>query len=154
MIEDYMPMDRRHDEFYERFMEQRIQKLNDSEHNGVDDSLPFPIEPIPTAPVTFPQIRVDNTSSDSGVNSPHVLSPAMPITLDNSRPYLVLSTSQTNSASRPLTLVQHFNKITRKTKTKELKYNRSSPIILTHSQCFVRALSKAINSTFLSFILF
>ena len=78
MIDEYVPMDRRHDDFYERFMEQRIQKLNNSEQSSTEDSLPFPIEPLRIAPVTLPPKRVSNTSSDSGVNSPHVLSPAMP----------------------------------------------------------------------------
>ena len=50
----------------------------------MEDSLPFPIEPLRKVPVTLPQKRVSNTSSDSGVNSPHVLTPAMPITPDNS----------------------------------------------------------------------
>ena len=79
MIEEYVPMDRRPDEFYERLMEQRIQK--NPEQSGIEDSLPFPIETLCTTPVTLPQKRVSNTSSDSGVNSPHFLSPAMPKTL-------------------------------------------------------------------------
>ena len=84
MIEEYVPMDHRPDNFYERYMEQRIQKMNNPGQYGLEDSLPFPIEPPRTAPVTLPQKRVSNTSSDSGVNSPHVLPPAMPITSDNS----------------------------------------------------------------------
>ena len=64
----------------------RIQKINNPELSGMEDSCPFPIEPLCTAPVTLPQKQVSNTSSDSGVNSPHVLSPAMPITPDNSQP--------------------------------------------------------------------
>ena len=86
MIEEYVPMDRRHDDFYERFMEQRIRNLNNSEQLSMADSLPFPFEPLRTAPVTLPQKRVSNTSGDSGVNSPHVLSPTMPITPDISQP--------------------------------------------------------------------
>ena len=73
MIEKHVPMDRRHDDFYERFMEERIQKLNNPKQSGTEDSLPIPIEPLRTAPVTLPQKRVSNTSSDSGINSPHVL---------------------------------------------------------------------------------
>ena len=75
MIEDYVPMDRRRDDFYERFREQRIQELNSSEQPNMVDSFLFLIEPFRTAPVTLPQKRVTNTSSDSGVNSHHVLSP-------------------------------------------------------------------------------
>ena len=37
-IEDYVPMDRRHDEFYEKFMEQRIQKINNREQSGMENS--------------------------------------------------------------------------------------------------------------------
>ena len=89
MIEEYVPMDIHHDNFYERFMEQQIKKLNNSEQSGMRNSLPFPIEPLRTAPVALSQKRVGNTSSDSGVNSPHVLSTAMPITPDNSQPHLI-----------------------------------------------------------------
>ena len=91
IIEEYVPMDRRHDNFYERFMEQRIQKLNNPEQSGMQGFLPIPIEPLRTASVTLPQKRVSNTSSDSGVNPPHFLSPAMPSTPDNSQPYLIPS---------------------------------------------------------------
>ena len=91
-------MDRRHDDFYERFMEQRIQKLNNCEPPSKEDSLPFPIEPLRTAPVTLPQKPVSNNSSDSGVNFPLFLSSAVPVTPDNSQPYLIPSTLRTNPA--------------------------------------------------------
>ena len=96
MIEKYVPMDCHPDDFYGRFMEQRIQKTNNSGQSGMEGSLPFPIEPLRTAPVSLPQKRVSNTSSDSGVNFPHVLSPAMPTTPDNSQPHLIPSTSRMN----------------------------------------------------------
>ena len=51
MIEEYVPMDRRPDDFHERFMEQRIQNLNNPGQSGMEDSLPFPIEPFGTTPV-------------------------------------------------------------------------------------------------------
>ena len=108
-------------------MEQRIQKLNCSEQPGMEDSLPFPFEPLRTAPLTLPQKRVSNTSSDSGINSPHVLSPAMPITPEILQPYLVPSTSPTNPPSGPLTPIQQFIINSRKLKAKEPKYNRSQP---------------------------
>ena len=92
MIEEYVPMDRRYDDFYERFMEQRFQKINSPGQSSMEDSLPFPIEPLRATPVTLPQKRVSNTSSDSGVNSPNALSPAMPVTPDNSQPHLIPST--------------------------------------------------------------
>ena len=127
MIEEYVPMDRHPDNFFERFMEQRIQKLNNFEQPSTEHPLQFPIEPLRTAPVTRPQKRVSNTSSDSGVNSPHALSPAIPITPDQSQPYPIPSTSRTNTISGPLTPIQQFIHISRKTKTKDYKYNHSQP---------------------------
>ena len=53
MIEEYVPMDRRHDDFYERFMEQRFQMINNPGQSSMEDSLPFPIEPLRAAPVTL-----------------------------------------------------------------------------------------------------
>ena len=128
MIEEYVPMDKCNDDFYESFMEQRIQKLNNFDHSGMEDSLPFPIEPLRTSPVTLPQKRVSNTNSDFGVNSPHVPSLAMPITPDNSQPYLIPSTSRRNPPSGPLTLIQQIIKNSRISKKKEPKYNRSQPV--------------------------
>ena len=83
MIEEYVPMNRRHDDFYERFMEQQLKKINNPRQSSMKDSLPFPIELLRAAPVTLPQKRVSNTSTDSGVSSPEVLSTAMPIAPDN-----------------------------------------------------------------------
>ena len=120
-------MDRPPDDFYERFMEQRFQKINSPAQSGMEDFLPFPIEPLRTVPVTLPQKRFCNTSIDSGVNSPHVLSPAKPITPDNSQSYLVPSTLRTNPSSAPLTPIQQFINNSRKSKNKEPKYNRSQP---------------------------
>ena len=127
MIEEYGPMNRPHDDFYERFMEQPIQKLNNPEQSGMEDSLPFPIEPLRTTLVTLPQKRVSNFSNASGVNSTHVHSPAMPITPDNPQPYLLPSTSRMNPPSGPLTPIQQFTNISRKLKNKEPKYNHSQP---------------------------
>ena len=50
------------------------------------DLLPFPIEPLPTVPSALLQKRITNTSNDSGGNSPHVLSFAMPVTPDVPQP--------------------------------------------------------------------
>ena len=127
MIEEYEPMDQHHDDFHERFMEQRNRKLNNSEQPGMEDSLPFSIEPPRTAPVAFPPRRVSNTSSDSGVTSPHFISPAMPITPNNSQPCLVPSTLRTKLPSGLLTPIQQFIQNNRKSKNKEPKYNRSQP---------------------------
>ena len=127
MIDEYVPMDRRHDDFYERFMEQRFQKINNPGQSSMEDSLPFPIEPLRAAPATLPQKRVSNTSSDSGVNSPHVLSPAMPLTPDNPQPHLIPSTSRMHPPRGPLTPVQQLITNSRKANAKEPKHNRSQP---------------------------
>ena len=108
-----------------KFMEQRIQKLNKFELPGMEDSLPFPIEPLRTAPVKRPQKRASITSSDSGVTFPHALSAAMPITPKISHPYQVPPTSRTHPPTGPLTPIQQFINSSRKSKNKELKYNRS-----------------------------
>ena len=71
MIEEYVSTDRRHDDLYERFMEQRLQKLNNPEQPGMDDSLLFPIEP--TVPTASTHKRISNASNVSGVNFPRVL---------------------------------------------------------------------------------
>ena len=125
MIEEYVPMDRRHDDFYERFMEQRFQKINNPGQSSTEDSLPFPIEPLRTAPATLLQKRVSNTSSDSGVNSPQVLSPAMPVTPDTSQAYPMPSTSRMPPPSGPVTPIQQFITNSRRSKPREAKYNRS-----------------------------
>ena len=46
MIEKYVPMDRHHDNFYERFMEHRCQKLDKPEQLGLENSLPILIAPL------------------------------------------------------------------------------------------------------------
>ena len=127
MIEEYVPMDLRHDDFYERFTEQRFQNINNSRQANTEGSLPFPIEPLRAAPATLPQKRVTNTSSDSGVNSPQVVSPAMPVTPDNLQSYPIPSTSRMPSSSGPLTPIQQFINNSRNSKVKETKYNRSQP---------------------------
>ena len=120
-------MDKRHEDFYERFMKQQFQKINNPGQSSLEDCLPFLIEPLRAAPVTLPQKRVSKTSSDSGVNSPHVLSPAMPSTPDDRQPHLLPSTSRINPPNGPLTPIQQFIKNRRKSKTKEPKQNRSQP---------------------------
>ena len=124
--EKYVPMRRRNDNFCERFMEQRIKNLNNSKQPGMDDSLAFPIEPLRTAPITLPRKRIINTSSDSGVNSTHVLSPAMPITPDNLQPHFLPPFSLMNPPTGPLTIQQFIN-ISRKSENEEPKYNHSQP---------------------------
>ena len=110
MIEEYVPMDKRHNDFFERFMEQRIQKINNPEQSNMEDFFPFPIEPLRTAPVKLPPKRVSNTSNDSGINSPHVFSSEMSVTPDNSQSYLIPSTSRMNLLIGTLIPIQQFMK--------------------------------------------
>ena len=127
MTEEYVPMDRRHDDFHDRFMEQRIQKLSKSDRPGMEDSLPFPIVLLSTAPVTLPGKRINNTCSDSGLNSPHGKSPAMPVIPVNSQHYLIPSTSRMDPPTGSLTPIQQFFNNSRKSKNEEAKYNGSQP---------------------------
>ena len=109
-------------------MEHGIQKFNNSEQSGMEVSLPFLFEPLRAAPTTLSGKQVSNTGSDSGVNYPHVLSPEMPVTPDIShhpQPYLMPSISRMNPPIGPLTPIQYFIHISRKSKNKELKYNCS-----------------------------
>ena len=152
MIEEYVPMDRRHDDFYERFMAQRLQKINNPGQSSTEDSLPFPIEPLRTAPATLPQKRVSNTSSDSGVNSPQVVSPAMPVTPDNLQSYPMPSTSRMPPSSGPSTPIQQFINNSRNSKTKEPKYNRSQPDHPDSQSVLRTRPAKDINSKFSPFI--
>ena len=129
-------------------MEQRLHKINNPEQFGMEYSLPFPIEPFRAAPVTLPQKRVSNTSSDSGVNSPQVLSPAMPVTLDNSQSYHIPSTSRMHPPSGPLTQFNSSSKIAENPRPRSPNTIALSPIILIHNWCFALAPAKDINSNF------
>ena len=143
MIEEYVPMDRCHDGFFERFIEQRIQEFNNPEQSGMENSLPFPIEPLRTAPVTLPQKRVKNTSSDSGVYSPLVLSPANPVTPERSQPYLISSNSRSNPPTGPLKSNQKSLLIAVNQRTRNLNTIVPNLMILTHSLYFALALVMA-----------
>ena len=46
MIEEYVPSGKCHDDFYERFMERPVQRLNNTTENTSADSIPFPIVPV------------------------------------------------------------------------------------------------------------
>ena len=80
MIEEHVPHNQRHHDFYERFLEERIGKLNSFTVPPAEDTIPFPIRPLPTAPVVALHKRDCITSSDSGVGSPPVFSPTVPVT--------------------------------------------------------------------------
>ena len=65
-----MSLQTHRDDFYERFMEGRVQQLNDPKETPTDDSIPFTIVPLSSAPVVLPTKRISNTSDDSGIHSP------------------------------------------------------------------------------------
>ena len=67
MIEEYVPHGQRHNNFYERFLEQRIGKLNSFTEPLAETSFPFLIRPLPSAPATTSNKRYTFTSSDAGV---------------------------------------------------------------------------------------
>ena len=80
MIDEYVPHDHRDDDFYERFLEQQIRKLNNSTEPLAEDPFPFPIRPLPTAPAVTSHKRDSVTSSESGVGSPQIFSPTLLVT--------------------------------------------------------------------------
>ena len=80
LIEEHVPHDKRHDDFFERFLEQRNGKLNSFTEPLAANPIPFPIRPLRTAPAVASHKRDSITSSDSGVGSSHVFSPTLPIT--------------------------------------------------------------------------
>ena len=82
---------------------------------------------LTVATTTLPKKRVSNTSSDCGVNSPHVLLPAMPVTSDILRLYIMQLTSRLDPSSGPLTPIQQFIHINSKSKNNERKYYFSQP---------------------------
>ena len=111
IIEEYIPSDKRHDDFYERFMERRIQKLNDPDPFVRNDSIPFPIVPLPSSTTAGTTKRISNTSVDFGVNSPPMLSQSQPnVDASQRTPLPIPSTSRPTPAShfstRPLTPIQ------------------------------------------------
>ena len=107
-------------------MERQVQQLNDPKETATDESIPFTIVSLSSAPFVLPTKRISNTSDDSGNNSP-----PQPIINHSPRtPINDPSTSQITtspiSPSQPLTPIQrliHHN--TRKYQNKKPKYNRS-----------------------------
>ena len=78
MIEEYVPSDAHRDDFYERFMEPRVQQLNDPKKTATDDSIPLPMVPLSSAPTRLPTKRIDKKSDYSGVNSSPTFLPTIP----------------------------------------------------------------------------
>ena len=82
-IENIVPPDQRQDDFHEQFLEQRIEKINNSAELITETFTLFPIEPLSTVPLLTSQKRVSTNSTDSGVGSPRVFSPSLPLTTDH-----------------------------------------------------------------------
>ena len=130
LIKEYVPHDQRHDDFFERLLEQRIGKLNSFTKPIADDPIPFPILPLPTAPAVTTHKRDSVTSSHSGVGSPHVFSPTLPITPEQLAHHPQETETEqpsTSAPTRPLTPIQHFLSNSRKSKARETRYLRPQP---------------------------
>ena len=150
MIEEYVPHDQRHDDFYERFLEQRIGKLNGFTEPLTADPIPFPIRPLLTAPVAASHKRDSITSSDSGVGSPVVFSPTLPITAEQLPQHPQETETEQRSTSapiRPLTPIQQFLRNSRRSKAREpKKISDLSHMIPILNRFYVASLASSINS--------
>ena len=108
------------------------------------DTIPFPIRPLPTAPVVALHKRDSITSSDSVVGSPHVSSPTLPITPEQLPQHLQETQTEqpsTSAPTRPLTPIQQFLQNSRKSKAREPKYSRPRPYD-PNSQSVLRTLTR------------
>ena len=108
------------------------------------DPIPFPIRPLPTAPVVALHKRDSITSSDSGVGSPHVFSPPLPITPEQLPKHPQETETEqpsTSAPTRPLTPIQQFLRNSRRSKAREPEYFRSQPQD-PNSQSVLRTLTR------------
>ena len=144
MIEEYVPHDQRHDDFCERFLEQRIGKLNSFTEPLAANPIPFPSRALPTTPVVASHKSDSITSSDSGVGSPHVFSPTLPITPEQLPQHPQETETEQPSTSAPTRLptpIQKFLRNSRKSKAREPKYFRPQPHD-PNSQSVLRTLTR------------
>ena len=129
-IEEYVPHGQRHDDLYQRFLEKRIEKLNSFTEPIAAEPVPFPIRPLPTAPVVALHKRDSITSSDSGVGSPQVFSPTLLVTPEQLPQYPQETENEqpsTSASTRPLTPIQQFLRNSRKSKAREPKKLKPQP---------------------------
>ena len=142
MIEEYVPHDQPNEEnFYERFLEQRIGELNSFTEPLAEATIPFPIRPLPTVPVVTSHKRDRTTSRDSGVGSPQIFSQTLPITLEQLTHHPQETETEkpsTSAPTRPFTPIQQFLRNSRKSKGREPRYVRpqthdpnSQPVLRT-----------------------
>ena len=118
------------DDFYERFLEQRIGKLNSSTEPLAEDPIPFPNRPLPMAPAKTSHKRDSFTSSDSGVGSPEVYLPNIPFTPEQPPQHPQDTPTEqllTSAPTRPLTPIQQLMRNSQKSKAKEPEYFRCQP---------------------------
>ena len=150
MIEDYVPRhDQRHDDFYERFLEHRVGKLNSFTVPPAEDTIPFPIRPLPTAPVVALHKRDSITSSDLGVGSPHVFSPTLPITPEQLPQHPQETETEqpsTSAPTRPLTPFNDFCGTVEGPKRENKNTSDLSHTIPILNRFYVSSLVRAINS--------
>ena len=142
MIEEYVPSDHQNDNFYERFMEQRTQDLNNPSTTEEHDSFPLPKEPLRSISSTNQPKRSSMHSNGSRNTSPLdssrtlVLSPTIPV--ETTTPYPSSSQHARAAQLSPrenLSPIQQFirNSANRmagssvKSRSKEPKHNRSQP---------------------------
>ena len=144
IIEEYVPHDKRHDDFCEQFLEQGIGKLNSFTEPFATEPIPFPIRLIPTVPIVASHKRDSLTSSDSGVGSPHVFSPTLPITFEQLPQHPKETETEqpsTSAPTRPLTPIQQVLRNSRKSKAREPKHFRPQ-LHDPNSQSVLRTLTR------------
>ena len=124
-------------------------KLNSFTVTPAEDTIPLPLRPLPTAPVVALHKRVSMTSSDSGVGSPLVFSPTLPITpeqLPQHRQETESEQPTTSAPTRPLTPIQQFLRNSRKSKAREQSISDHSQMIPIRNRFYVLSLARAKNS--------
>ena len=144
MIEEYVPHDQRHDDFYEGFLEQRLGKLNNFTVPPADDTISFPIRSLPKAPVVALHTGDSITSSDSGVGLPHVFSRTLPITPEQLSQHPQETKTEQPPASaptRPVISMQQFLQNSRRPKAREANYFRPQPHV-PNLQSVLRTLTR------------
>ena len=132
-------------------MEQRLQEVNKTEEPTINDSIPFPIEPLHTVPTTAPQKHVINTNDDSRVSSSLAFCPSLQDTPDIlptsstcRNPLFPFSMTRQQSSQRAtehqptarilsgfLIPVQQFQHNSRNFRTREPKIHRPQQITIT-----------------------
>ena len=95
-----------------------------------EDSIPFPIRPLSSAPAITSHKRDSVTSKDSGVRSPQFFSRILAIATEQLPKHsqkLANEQPSTSTAIRPLTPKQQLLRNSGKSKAKEPKYYRPQP---------------------------